>query len=166
MSANLFQNMSTSDFSPHLPDCGWFSFHPEHSMTCPAPKKHLTTKRRFLLLCASIAALYPIVRFIGYSIPRKPRIVEIASPLPAGGFHLGPDFVLFDTGTDAWALSRKCTHLGCTVNFHEKDNLLECPCHQSRFSKEGLVLHGPAKKPLPRYKVERLKDNGGYIVII
>lgn len=123
-------------------------------------------RRRFLLFCASLAALYPFFRFLGYSIPRKPRIVEIPAPLPAGGFHLGTDYILFDNGEKAWALSRRCTHLGCTVNYREKDGLLECPCHQSRFSPEGKVLHGPAEKALPHYKVEKLKDNGGYIVSI
>ncbi len=135
-------------------------------MACPETKKHSSTKRKFLLFCASIAALYPIGRFIGYSIPRKPRIIEIGKPIPIGGFHLGTDFILFDNGDITWALSRKCTHLGCTINFHEKENILECPCHQSRFSKEGMVIHGPAKKALTRYKVEKLKNNGGYIVTI
>jgi len=135
-------------------------------MACPDTKKHSATKRKFLLICASIAALYPISRFLGYSIPRKPRIVEITQSLPDGGFHLGRDFILFDNGDSTWALSRKCTHLGCTINYHEKDSILECPCHQSRFSKKGDVLHGPAKKPLTRYNVEKLKDDGGYIVTI
>jgi cytochrome b6-f complex iron-sulfur subunit len=135
-------------------------------MASPDTKTHSSTKRRFLLFCASIAALYPIIRFLGYSIPRKPRIIEIGSSLPDGGFHLGLDYILFDNGDKAWALSRKCTHLGCTINYHAKENILECPCHQSRFSPEGLVLHGPAKRDLPRYDVEKLKDNGGYIVTI
>lgn len=129
-------------------------------------KNHSNTKRRFLVFCASLAALYPIVRFIGYSIPRKPRIIEIDKSFPNGGFHIGSDYILFDNGKSAWALSRKCTHLGCTINYHEKENILECPCHQSRFSSEGLVLHGPAKKNLSRYKVEKLKENSGYIVTI
>lgn len=135
-------------------------------MVAPEPKAHSLTKRRFLFFCASFAALYPIIRFLGFSIPRKPRIIEISSTLPAGGFHLGADYILFDNGHDAWALSRKCTHLGCTINYHEEDQLLECPCHQSRFSTEGLVLHGPAKRSLARYRVEKLKDDGGYIVTI
>lgn len=130
------------------------------------PNQQTNTKRRFLLFCASIAALYPIVRFLGFTIPRKPRIIEIGAPLPVGGFHLGVDYILFDNGERTWAISRKCTHLGCTINYHEKENILECPCHQSRFSPEGLVLHGPAKRDLPRYSVEKLKDNGGYIVTI
>jgi len=133
---------------------------------CKHSTQQTPSKRRFILFCASCAALYPIFRFLGYAIPRKPRIIELNKILPAGGFHQGPDYILFDNGKEAWALSRKCTHLGCTINYHEKDALIECPCHQSRFSIEGRVLHGPAEKTLPRYKVEKLKDNGGYIVTI
>jgi cytochrome b6-f complex iron-sulfur subunit len=135
-------------------------------MADSAPPTYSPTKRRFLLFSASLAALYPIIRFLGYSIPRKPRIIEINKVTLAGGYHLGSDYILFDNGEKAWALSRRCTHLGCTINYHEKEQILECPCHQSRFSTEGLVLHGPAKKTLPYYKVEKLKDNGGYIVTI
>lgn len=127
---------------------------------------HSSTKRKFLFWGASLALLYPVIRFLGFSIPHKPRIIEINKIIPAGGYHLGPDYILFDNGVKTWALSRRCTHLGCTINFHEKDQILECPCHQSRFSPEGLVLHGPAKDALSSYKVERLKDNGGYIVTI
>jgi cytochrome b6-f complex iron-sulfur subunit len=129
-------------------------------------KPPIQSKRKFLLFCAGFAALYPIIRFLGFSIPKKPRIIELSNSLTTGGFHIGPDYILFDNGTEAWALSRKCTHLGCTINFREKELLLECPCHQSRFSTKGLVLHGPAEKALPRYKVEKLEDGGGYIVTI
>ncbi len=124
------------------------------------------SKRKFLIACAGIAALYPFFRFLRYSIPRKPEIIELGSSAVNGGFYIGHKYILFDDGTNAWALSRKCTHLGCTVNFHEKDWLIECPCHQSRFSIQGLVLHGPANRPLPQYKVEKLKNDGGYIVTI
>jgi len=123
------------------------------------------SKRKFLFLCAGFAALYPIIRFLGFNIPRKPRIIEIPKPLAAGESHIASDFMLFDDGTDAWAISRHCTHLGCTVNYHEKDQIIECPCHQSRFALSGKVLHGPAKRDLNSYKVEKL-DDGGYIVTI
>ena len=127
---------------------------------------HSQSKRRFLLFCAGLTVLYPVIRFLGFSIPRKPRVIELSSSITATGFYTGPDYILFDNGKDAWALSRKCTHLGCTINFHEKDGVLECPCHQSRFSTKGIVLHGPAKNALSRYKVEKLKDDGGYTVTI
>lgn len=124
-----------------------------------------SSKRKFLLICASFAALYPIIRFLGFNVPRKPRVIEVPKTLAAGSFHIAPDFILFENGTEAWAVSRRCTHLGCTVNYHEKDKLVECPCHQSRFTTTGEVLHGPAKRNLARYKVEKIND-GGYIVTI
>ena len=124
-----------------------------------------SSKRNFLLTCASIAALYPIIRFLGFNIPKKPRIVEVPKSLTAGAFHLAPDFILFDDGTEAWAISRKCTHLGCTVHYHEKEKIIECPCHQSRFTATGVVLHGPAVRNLAQYKVEKI-DDGGYLVTI
>lgn len=130
------------------------------------PPQHLHSKRKFLFICAAVTALYPLFRFLGFSIPRKPRIIEITKPLTAGAFHLGADYILFDDGNTAWAISRRCTHLGCTVNFHEKEKIIECPCHQSKFSTHGDVLHGPAEKKLIRYKVEKLEDEAGYIVTI
>ncbi len=129
------------------------------------PSAPSSSKRKFLLTCASFAALYPIIRFLGFNVPRKPRIIEVPKALTAGAFHIAPDFILFDDGKDAWAISRRCTHLGCTVNYHEKEKIVECPCHQSRFTAMGDVLHGPAKKNLARYKVEKIED-GGYIVTI
>lgn len=134
-----------------------------------APSKSQNTshsKRKFLFFCAGFAAFYPIIHFLGFSIPRKPKTIELGSSLQGNGFHIGSDYILFDNGQKAWALSRRCTHLGCTINYHEKDDILECPCHQSRFSTEGMVLHGPAKKNLPLFKVEKLKNDGGYIVTI
>lgn len=123
------------------------------------------SKRQFLLFFGACAALYPIIRFLGFKVPRKPRIIEHPTSLEAGDFHLGPDYILFDNGQKAWAVSRRCTHLGCTVNYQEKLGIVECPCHQSQFSDTGQVLHGPAKRNLTLHKVEKL-DDGGYIITI
>ena len=49
------------------------------------------------------------------------------------------------------AFSSKCTHLGCTVQ--RTDTGFLCPCHGARFDEMGVVVHGPAAKPLPWYRV-------------
>ncbi len=126
----------------------------------------LSPKRRIFLHSLWIFALfYPIKRFIGYTIPKKPVYVKIAAPLPVGGYLLTSDFILFDRDDNCWALSRKCTHLGCKLHYSETREILECPCHQSQFnSSTGEVVKGPAKKSLTLLPVEKRETSPYYIV--
>jgi cytochrome b6-f complex iron-sulfur subunit len=51
------------------------------------------------------------------------------------------------------ALSRKCTHLGCTVPWLSDKKKFECPCHASTFDIRGEVIGPPAPRPLDLYHV-------------
>jgi len=51
------------------------------------------------------------------------------------------------------ALSRKCTHLGCTVPWVAKENKFVCPCHASAFDISGNVISPPAPRALDMYAV-------------
>ena len=41
---------------------------------------------------------------------------------------------------------RRCNHFGCKLNYIALDDTFECPCHGSKYYKNGEVLNSPAKK--------------------
>jgi cytochrome b6-f complex iron-sulfur subunit len=59
------------------------------------------------------------------------------------------------------AFSLVCTHLGCTVD-SESDGFA-CPCHGSRYDREGQVVRGPARRRLQRLRAET--DKNGHLII-
>ena len=44
--------------------------------------------------------------------------------------------------------SATCPHLGCVVQWNADEKTFDCPCHGSRFSKDGKVINGPANTGL------------------
>ena len=55
------------------------------------------------------------------------------------------------------AMWQKCTHLGCTVPWRQDLSEFHCPCHSSLFDRQGVVVDGPAPRPLDFFPVS-VKD--------
>jgi cytochrome b6-f complex iron-sulfur subunit len=51
------------------------------------------------------------------------------------------------------AVSRKCTHLGCSVPWIENEMKFACPCHGSAFDITGKVIDPPAPRALDLYPI-------------
>ena len=72
--------------------------------------------------------------------------VRTASPQPNGVSANGANYA---------ALSRICTHLGCTIGLPDGAGKMGCGCHGSVFLVQtGAVTNGPATKPLDKIKLE------------
>lgn len=40
---------------------------------------------------------------------------------------------------------QKCTHMGCALEWNVQEESWDCPCHGSRYTKEGNIIDGPAQ---------------------
>lgn len=73
-----------------------------------------------------------------------------------GGFAYSGDIIIIRTGESTYiALSKICTHQGCTVSYNSSTNQLPCPCHGSLYTISGAVVNGPAENALKAYTVSK-----------
>ena len=95
-------------------------------------------KRRALGDVGSIVRTGPVERFEPGSVTAFPQGKFYLARLQSGGFL---------------AVSRECTHLGCTVPWIAGEHRFVCPCHASAFDINGEVTSPPAPRPLDLYEV-------------
>jgi nitrite reductase/ring-hydroxylating ferredoxin subunit len=115
------------------------------------------SRRKFITtLTLLLASGGLLVRYLTPRTSDKRRVLVSAAvaDVPQNGALLFRDerLALFRNEGGFYALSLVCTHLGCTVTVTE--DALSCPCHGSRFDRQGAVLTGPADRALVRMKVE------------
>jgi cytochrome b6-f complex iron-sulfur subunit len=101
--------------------------------------------------------------------PPDPEPRRLRVPLPA----VGATVEAYDgalalavtrlTPTMVVAVSRSCTHQGCTVLVPVPGGAtLDCPCHGSRFTLQGAVVNGPAERPLQDFPA---RIDGNQVVV-
>ncbi|HAG49798.1 MAG: hypothetical protein A2X87_01480 [Deltaproteobacteria bacterium GWC2_42_51] len=66
---------------------------------------------------------------------------------------------LLKTDTGLMAFSRKCTDLGCLVNWDKARQEFICPCHQGVYNRNGKNIAGPPPRPLDRFQVVQKGEN-------
>ncbi len=71
-------------------------------------------------------------------------------------------FIVHD-GNSFKAISVVCQHLGCAVEFSKEKNIYECPCHGSKYYRNGVNFAGPAPRPLNHFEI--VLDDSGKLVV-
>lgn len=128
-----------------------------------------SARRDFL----GLAAIWTTVASMGVALAgilRLPKPAVLPGPLRV--FKLGDpaqyaigsvtrieaaNCFLFRNAQGFHAISAVCTHLGCIVA-HNEEQGFACPCHGSRFNKEGAVTGGPAPSGLPWLEISLAPD--------
>lgn len=112
-------------------------------------------RRKFLLsLILGLGGLGLLARFFRPRLPQTPARLDVPrQEVPPHGalVYRQARVALVREEEDFYALDLTCTHLGCTVTVTPTE--LVCPCHGSRFDRQGAVLQGPAERPLRRLEV-------------
>jgi cytochrome b6-f complex iron-sulfur subunit len=104
----------------------------------------------------------------------SPNVLYEPSPVVNAGKpdQYPPDSVTLDPVTGIYvvnspqgfyALQATCTHLGCMTAWKPELGIIACPCHGSKFRKDGTKIEGPAPKPLPWIRMW-LSDEGDLMV--
>lgn len=68
-------------------------------------------------------------------------------------------FIVREVEGGIYAISAVCTHLGCLTRWNENKGEIACPCHGTKFSKDGNVMEGPTTKTLPRFAISLNEKN-------
>jgi len=114
------------------------------------------------LALSGLLALGGLARFLSYrQPPPASQRVPVGSPndYTVGSVTAVPQARawLIRDELGFYAVSGLCTHLGCTVT--EESDEFACPCHGSRFRHDGLIVKGPALRPLPHLQVNLTEDH-------
>lgn len=127
-------------------------------------RRQILSLGRKALLVLGLGCLYPIGRYLRAK-ENQLAVARIASsemPLNNNWQRINQTrFWLRQRNEGVEAMWATCTHLGCEVNYAPEQVEWLCPCHGSRFDKEGQPLQGPAVSSLVRAEVK--EEDGFYL---
>jgi cytochrome b6-f complex iron-sulfur subunit len=122
-------------------------------------------------LCYAAAIGYPVYRYLKSPVQKSQAAAAVTEvtlkdgkKLPLASalyFKFGVEPCLLIHSADGkWvALSARCTHLGCTVQYDGAQQRIFCACHGGIYSAEtGKNLGGPPPKPLKAFVVKEQPD--------
>ena len=137
---------------------------PQNSDSEPGSTRRSFFNKLWVFLGIVVLAELIAVLF-GYFKPRKQaastKAVETITagavdkfvPGTVTAFVKGKFYLARLAGGGFLALSRTCTHLGCTVPWVAKEKKFICPCHSSEFNIRGEVISPPAPRALDLHPI-------------
>ena len=107
-------------------------------------------------------------QFLSPNVLYEPSpVVNAGKPdrYPADSVTLDPQTGIFIVNSPQgfFALQATCTHLGCLTAWKPELGIIACPCHGSKFKRDGTKIEGPAPRPLP-WLHTWLSDEGDLMV--
>ena len=106
------------------------------------------------VVAACLRMIKPNVR---YEKPSKFKIGK-TEQFPEGTVKnlVDKKVVVFSDSDGIYAISSVCTHLGCIVAPTQWG--FQCPCHGSKYTRDGKVIAGPAPRPLEWHEIRQQED--------
>lgn len=111
------------------------------------------------LVAAAGLGVGALLRLVGGGTSRAaepPVRLGQAQDLPLGGVRVRGRVALVRDQGGLFALELVCPHLGCRPEWREGRFL--CPCHGSRFARDGSLQAGPATRGLRHLRLQRAGD--------
>jgi len=84
-------------------------------------------------------------------------------PLDSVTLDVNSGIYLIHSNEGFFSIGAVCTHLGCLTAWKPELGIIACPCHGSKFRRNGEKIEGPAPRPLPWYRVW-LSEEGDLMV--
>ena len=128
-------------------------------------RRSFLNKLWLLLGTLTFAEIFAVV--LGFFRPQKPQTdeqdsnalviagrVEQFEPGTVTAFVSGKFYLARLEDGGFLAMSRRCTHLSCSVPWVSSENKFICPCHSSEFDIRGNVSQAPAPRALDLYRID------------